>query len=53
MRWMVDLRLNEEEFIMAWALVTGASSGIGQSVAIELSKNYDVILCGRNHARLE
>lgn len=37
----------------SWALVTGASSGIGQAVAIELSKTYSVVLCGRDIARLE
>jgi len=38
---------------MAWALVTGASSGIGQAVAIALSKTYSVVLGGRDMARLE
>lgn len=37
----------------SWALVTGASSGIGQAIAIELSKTYSVVLCGRDIARLE
>lgn len=36
------------------ALVTGASSGIGKNIAIELSKhNYDIILVARNKERLE
>lgn len=34
-------------------LVTGASSGIGKVVAIELSKEYRVILHGRNISRLQ
>lgn len=38
---------------MAWALVTGASSGIGQAVAVKLSETYSVILGGRDQARLE
>lgn len=38
---------------MAWALVTGASSGIGQAVAIKLSERYSVVLGGRDLARLE
>ncbi|WP_459189873.1 SDR family NAD(P)-dependent oxidoreductase [Parabacteroides sp. APC149_11_2_Y6] len=33
-------------------LVTGSSSGIGRVIAIELSKEYTVILHGRNQARL-
>ena len=36
-----------------WALVTGASSGIGRSVAIELSQRYNLVLNGRDVARLE
>lgn len=36
-----------------WALVTGASSGIGRSVAIELSRRYNLVLNGRDAARLE
>ena len=36
-----------------WALVTGASSGIGRSVAIELSQRYNLVLNGRDAARLE
>ena len=33
-------------------LVTGASSGIGRSIAINLSSNYNVIIHGRNEERL-
>ena len=36
-----------------WALVTGASSGIGRAVAIELSERYNLVLNGRDAARLE
>ena len=36
-----------------WALVTGASSGIGQSTAVELARvGFDVIAVGRNKAGL-
>ena len=34
-------------------LVTGASSGIGRAVAIELSKYYDLVLNGRDESRLQ
>ena len=34
-------------------LVTGASSGIGRAVAIELSKCYDLVLNGRDDSRLQ
>lgn len=37
-----------------WALVTGASDGIGKAIASELSsRGFKVILHGRNHAKLE
>ena len=35
-----------------WVLVTGASSGIGREIAIELSKHCGVVLGGRSEARL-
>ena len=34
-------------------LITGASSGIGQQIAIQLSRSRKLVLCGRNHARLQ
>ena len=37
----------------AYILITGASSGIGQEIAIQLSKSYNVILNGRDQTRLE
>lgn len=38
---------------MAWALVTGASSGVGRAVAVKLSERYSVVLGGRDLLRLE
>jgi NAD(P)-dependent dehydrogenase (short-subunit alcohol dehydrogenase family) len=35
-----------------WVLITGASSGIGQYIAIHLSEEYNLILNGRNGATL-
>lgn len=35
-----------------YVLITGASSGIGKIIAINLSNNYNVILHGRDEARL-
>jgi len=37
----------------AYTLITGATSGIGQELAIELSKSRDVILLGRSTEKLE
>lgn len=39
--------------IREYTLVTGASSGIGQQIAIELSKTSNVILCSRRIDKLE
>ena len=36
-----------------YLLITGASSGIGREMAIDLSRNYRVILNGRDASRLE
>lgn len=42
------------DFSGRWVFVTGASSGIGQAIATELSAHgCGVILCGRDAARLE
>jgi len=36
-----------------YVLISGASSGIGQEIAVQLSKSYNVILNGRDQTRLE
>lgn len=42
------------DFAGRWVLVSGASSGIGRAIAIELAAHgCGVILCGRDAARLE
>jgi len=35
------------------ALITGATSGIGESTAYELANKYSLILCGRNREKLD
>ena len=40
--------MKEREYI----LITGASSGMGEEMAISFSKNYNIILCGRDLERL-
>ncbi len=39
--------------LQEFVLITGASSGMGKEVAIRLSQNYRLILCGRNLENLE
>ena len=34
------------------ALITGSTSGIGESTAYELAGQFDLILCGRNKKKL-
>ena len=42
------------DFAGRWVIVTGASSGIGQAIAVELSaQGCGVILCGRDAERLQ
>lgn len=48
-RWRFYGEMNEQR---EWTLVTGASSGIGRAVAIELSKRFNLVLNGRDEARL-
>ena len=38
---------------ITYTFITGASSGIGRAIAIELSKKYHLILHGRNEQKLE
>ncbi|HNL12168.1 MAG TPA: SDR family oxidoreductase [Turneriella sp.] len=38
---------------MAWALITGASSGLGAEFARQLAKRYNLILVARNEARMQ
>ena len=35
------------------ALITGATSGIGESTTYELANKYSLILCGRNKEKLD
>ncbi len=50
MSWSTD---HIPDLTGAWALVTGASSGIGQQVALELSRRgASVVLAGRDEGRL-
>ncbi|KAI1623207.1 hypothetical protein EDD37DRAFT_658469 [Exophiala viscosa] len=38
----------------SWALVTGATDGIGRALCVELSaRGFNVVLHGRNHSKLE
>lgn len=41
--------MNEKEYI----LITGSSSGMGEEMAVQLSRDYNIILNGRDEERLE
>ena len=41
--------MNEKEYI----LITGSSSGMGEEMALQLSRDYNIILNGRDEERLE
>lgn len=36
-----------------YVLVTGASSGMGEEIAVSLSSDYNIVLCGRDSERLQ
>lgn len=51
---MTDTTLAQDFRTRDWALVTGASDGIGRALATEAAKaGYNVILCGRRQDKLE
>ena len=35
------------------ALITGATSGIGESTSFELANQFSLIICGRNKDKLD
>lgn len=49
---MGDLQLSNIMEKKQFVLVTGATSGIGKEIAIQLSNNYNVVLHGRNLEKL-
>lgn len=50
---MVVLQHNKVKMMnKEYILITGASSGMGEDMAISFSKNYNIILCGRDIERL-
>jgi NAD(P)-dependent dehydrogenase (short-subunit alcohol dehydrogenase family) len=50
---MEDLQRSNSMEKKQFVLVTGATSGIGKEIAIQLSKNYNVVLHGRNSNKLD
>ncbi len=50
---MEDLQHNNTMEKKQFVLVTGATSGIGKEIAIQLSNNYNVVLHGRNLEKLD
>lgn len=50
--WMVVLQRSKGENMKQYVLITGASSGVGRELAIELSEKYSLILNGRNYDQL-
>jgi NAD(P)-dependent dehydrogenase (short-subunit alcohol dehydrogenase family) len=50
---MEDLQHNNIVEKKQFVLVTGATSGIGKEIAIQLSSNYNVILHGRSSEKLD
>lgn len=45
-------KLNKCNMEKEYLLVTGASSGIGEEIAVSLSTEYNIVLCGRDQERL-
>ena len=55
MKYVVLPRRNlSQRYGSGWALVTGASDGIGKAYCMELAKSgFNIVLMARNHAKLE
>ena len=50
---MEALRLNKDMMMeKEYILITGASSGMGEEMAVNFSEKYNIILCGRDLERL-
>jgi NAD(P)-dependent dehydrogenase (short-subunit alcohol dehydrogenase family) len=50
---MADLRHNDILVKKQFVLITGATSGIGKEIAIQLSKKYNIVVHGRNLVKLD